>query len=368
MADNKLPLQTTGVPAAVAPLLQPQQPVQPAPLAFSPQPAQPPANNLMSILTALGGLGLNVTGIATGAGAAGDGALRASAQLQAQSADNQRETQRAGEAEKEAVAIYKQAKDSGISGSDLDVVRTLGENRQIPQMRSEVDRVLSVMRQRREVVGREREYNVSSATQGLQNLNSTLKTHPGAVESFLADFSDNVKEDDKPGNIQTRLQTEARKAGISMNSESAKQYAKTVLAAREEAKATKKTGGILGFFQEDAPPEQHKSTRQMLEGKLNLESVNEYKTLTQQREQVKQAVALLRSKPNSPNYQKGLEMWSKIQAGEIVAEAPAESKKNVETAVANAAAPSNAPKVGEVKNGYKFKGGNPADPKSWSKI
>jgi hypothetical protein len=45
------------------------------------------------------------------------------------------------------------------------------------------------------------------------------------------------------------------------------------------------------------------------------------------------------------------------------------SKMIVERAIGEAGvAPASGPKIGEVQQGYRFKGGNPADQSSWEKV
>lgn len=76
MADQRLPFEYSLPEVLQAPVPGDNGPPAPA---FAPPPVNPPAEpNLISLLTALGGLGLNVAGASSGSGAAGNQALSTS--------------------------------------------------------------------------------------------------------------------------------------------------------------------------------------------------------------------------------------------------------------------------------------------------
>lgn len=312
--NQTLPLQATGNPAQPPATL-------PEALSFAPAPQQQPASQALGLLSALAGLGLNIGSAVQGrGGAAGAASTQFANQQLAQSAENGRESGRVKELESEATSLVKRAKASGISGSALDQITTLAQNRQVAAGRQELDRELSLIRQREREQKVDKELTLKEAMMGLKNLNDTVKSHPGAVDSFLSDFSANLRDDDTPGNIQARLQTEARKAGVRMDSKAAKDYAKELFSAKQEAVSSRKTGGFFGMYQQDVPKENWKSPDKVYQEKLsNPNGVAEFKTLSAQREQLKQATAMLRSKPGSARYQQGRQMLADLQAGEQVA-------------------------------------------------
>jgi hypothetical protein len=188
--DQTLPLANTGVPQTQ----QPQAPQQaPSPIQFAPLPQAPKAEpDLMQLLTALGGLGLNVAGIATRAGAAGDPLLKQSGAL-----GEDAEKRRKGEAdqlkakagleadEAEATGMLKQIEKLPV---DLqDTALALATHRRVEPLRA-------LLKEQRGLVSKEESQARSQAFQermtrmrhglALERLRNTQEG-PGALDYLM---------------------------------------------------------------------------------------------------------------------------------------------------------------------------------------
>lgn len=126
MADQRLNSQNVGSPNQ---------------LEFAPAnntvPAAPP---LVSLLTALGGLGLNIGGAIKGGNAqgAGNAATGFAMQQADRGARNRQIEQRNSDAEKQAAALFKQAQSLGMPSEMLETVRQFGNARDVNGMRSTI--------------------------------------------------------------------------------------------------------------------------------------------------------------------------------------------------------------------------------------
>lgn len=306
---NGAPLGTVEQPAPAAAPMRP-------PVEFAPMPEQPPASETLSLLSALAGLGLNIAGAATGAGAAGNQSLQFAQQQQNQLAQNRQQEQRFNNNITQSKAVVDQARKSNISKTQLETIEAYASTGDADAASRELDRSLSELRRRDSESKAEKQFALNEALGAKRQLDQELRQHPGAVESAIAGFSDSIKDAETVGNIQARLQTTLKKQGVSLTSQAAKDYARQLAAARDEAVSSRKTGGFLGFFQNEAPPEQVKRVGDVVRNNLNQESLSDFENKRGMQKQLNEAVQGLRAKPGTAKYAEGLAKMQALAGGQ----------------------------------------------------
>lgn len=119
------------------------------PLNFTPAPPQQQASDLMALLQAMGGLGLNIAGAATKTGAVGNQLNQQSMQTQAQAVENQREQNKMQGLEKQSQALWNQAQSMGMPLPQLATVQADLENRDINNAQQNIRWFESALREKK---------------------------------------------------------------------------------------------------------------------------------------------------------------------------------------------------------------------------
>ena len=120
------------------------------PLNFTPAPPQQQASDLMALLQAMGGLGLNIAGAATKTGAVGNQLNQQSMQTQAQATENQREQNKMQGLEKQSKALWNQAQSMGMPLPQLATVQADLENRDINNAQQNIRWFESALREKKQ--------------------------------------------------------------------------------------------------------------------------------------------------------------------------------------------------------------------------
>lgn len=297
-------------------------PVQPQ-LAFTPPPPQQPGSDLLGMLSAIAGLGLNIAGAATQTGAAGNGTLQfANSQLD-QSAKNKQAQQKYENATKVGQSVYDQAKASNVPKAALGTIKSYAEAGDPDAAARELDRALSELRRKDAEARQDKFYALSEAQQGQQITELGIKQHPAALDAFLTGVADKLGDDDQAGNIKTRLAAEAKRQGITLDQKAVAGLTRELLAAKEAAKSSRKSGML--WWEKDVPKEEWKTPGQIFKDK-NKDGIDDFLSLKERKTQYDQAVQLLRAKPNSPRYNQGVELLQQIQGGAPVVPPPGAGK------------------------------------------
>lgn len=298
--NKPLDLQATGNPNA-APQTLPQA------LNFAPAPQQQVGSQTMGLLGALAGLGMNIASAVQGrGGAAGQGTLQFANQQLDQYGRNERENQQLSDAEKQANALLKQATDAGIRGSDLAVVRSLLEARDVPAARSEIDRLLSVLRQQRNEKKAEDKSALNQAKELLNQTTAAIDSHPVARPSIVADFLEKNASPEaltSVGSVDAllgQLKTDSGKVLYS-NAKDRKKAAQEIVNRYREADPP----ALARFFgydgsEEDKQKYKRAAINKYLETYATPQAVEEYQGLISQKQEYQKAVAQLLNPKNVP--------------------------------------------------------------------
>lgn len=303
MPNKPLELQATG--NSSNPVVPPQ--TLPQALNFSAPPAQPAGSQSLGLLGALAGLGMNIASAVQGrGGAAGQGVLQFANQQLDQYARNERQSQEVADAEKQAKALLKQANDAGIKGSDLGVVTSLLEARDVPAARSEIDRLLSVMRQRRQEGKAEKELALREAMELRRQTQEAAAGHPAARISKVAELLDKDVSPDvmtNAGSLETLLGGLKDDKGRILygNAKERKAIAKQIVSSYREADPSA-LARMLGYggSKEEKDGYKKAAINKFLQSQITPEAVEDYKTVRQQLDQYNDAVVQLKGNPKAP--------------------------------------------------------------------
>jgi hypothetical protein len=187
------------------------------PLNFTPAPPQQQASDLMALLQAMGGLGLNIAGAATKTGAVGNQLNQQSMQTQAQATENQREQNKMQGLEKQSTALWNQAQSMGMPLPQLATVQADLENRDINNAQQNIRWFESALREKKA----DEKSAVQEARFAIQSSESELKQDPNARIAQSLEAIRGLK-DPTLSNIQVKV------APFAKGKEDAKQLAKSV--------------------------------------------------------------------------------------------------------------------------------------------
>lgn len=335
--------------------------------------------SLPALLSAIGGLGLNVAGLATGTGAHGAGALSLSEQLQQQadrkqSQDYRQEVRKTQRQQTQNIGKALSARLGEISNPDaakeiqtaidngnLNFAQGRFQNEISEQHRLEsearVDKKLQDAD--RNAYLRQLDEQIKGAHEGAKDVQKNL--HPEALRKSLEQevFAGSKNYFQSAEDLKQAYNAAAKKNGLPLLGEKGRDE----LWNRYTSASPGVVDKVTALFSKKPLPTPAEAFKNYADNQLTPEEKAALKAshdqLLSHQQTIDQARQLKQMLLNPKTRDQAMQIMGSGTSLEGVAP-PARG--------AAGAAPPPAPKVGDVQDGHRFKGGNPADPKNWEKV